>query len=130
MKNIQLIYKIQVTDCSYIGFYNENGQLHNPSGPAIKRKRYTSWWLNGKLHREDNLPAVEWDNGEKQWYFNGYLHRDDGPAISYPNGLKEFYVFGKYVYGIFSIKSTIENVLLIEKLYYKAINCEQYHIDI
>ena len=38
-----------------------------------------SWYLNGKLHREDG-PAREWANGDKVWYLNGKLHREDGPA--------------------------------------------------
>ena len=28
-----------------------------------------SWWLNGKLHREDG-PAIEYANGDKSWYLN------------------------------------------------------------
>jgi hypothetical protein len=35
-----------------------------------------------------------WD-GEKQWYQNGQFHRLDGPAREYPNGLKEYYIYGK-----------------------------------
>ena len=35
-----------------------------------------------KYHREDG-PAIEWDNGDKEWYINGKLHRDDGPAQVY-----------------------------------------------
>ena len=29
-----------------------------------------SWWLNGKLHREDG-PAVKYSDGTKEWYLNG-----------------------------------------------------------
>ena len=29
-----------------------------------------SWWLNGKLHREDG-PAYEEANGYKSWWLNG-----------------------------------------------------------
>ena len=39
-----------------------------------------SWYLNGKLHREDG-PAIERANGDKSWYLNGKLHREDGPAV-------------------------------------------------
>ena len=28
-----------------------------------------SWYLNGKLHREDG-PAVEWPDGSKYWWLN------------------------------------------------------------
>ena len=33
------------------------------------------WYLNGKLHRKDG-PAVEWNDGNKEWYINAvsYTH--------------------------------------------------------
>jgi hypothetical protein len=56
---------------------------------------YTSWWLNGKRHREDG-PAAEWPDGGKEWYLNGKRHREDGPATEYPEGYKSWYLNGKY----------------------------------
>ena len=36
----------------------------------------------GLLHREDDLPAFEYSNGDKFWYKNGKLHREnDLPAV-------------------------------------------------
>jgi len=35
----------------------------------------------GKLHRDDNLPAVAWNNGDKIYYFHGKSHRTFGPAM-------------------------------------------------
>ena len=55
-----------------------------------------SWYLNGKLHREDG-PAYECANGDKSWYLNGKLHREDGPAIEYANGYKYWYLNDKEV---------------------------------
>jgi hypothetical protein len=52
--------------------------------PPTKRIR---WILNDKLHRADG-PAVEHENGAKQWYKYGKLHREDGPAIEEANGSK------------------------------------------
>ncbi len=55
-------------------------------------------WRNakGKLHRDDDLPAVEWSDGTKCWYQNGKLHRDgDQPAIEGASGRKEWYQNGK-----------------------------------
>jgi len=37
---------------------------------VIDSGTYKSWYLNGKLHREDG-PAVEGVNGDKSWYING-----------------------------------------------------------
>ena len=52
----------------------------------------------GQLHRTDG-PAIEYDNGTKEWYINGKLHRTDGPAIEYDNGSKEWWVNGELVYS-------------------------------
>lgn len=60
----------------------------------------TTTWHNGKmysankkLHRYDG-PAIEWNNGDKEWHINGKRHRIDGPAIEYANGTKKWYLFG------------------------------------
>lgn len=34
------------------------------------------WHINGKLGRDNDLPAVI-DNGMQRWYVNGELHRDN-----------------------------------------------------
>ena len=36
----------------------------------------TKYWrlLNGKVHREDG-PAVEWENGTKEWWLNGIWYQ-------------------------------------------------------
>ena len=51
------------------------------------------WYLNGKLHREDE-PAIEHRDGSKEWYLNGKRHREDGPARHWSDGLKEWYLEG------------------------------------
>ena len=48
----------------------------------------------GEIHCENN-PAIEYEDGSKEWYNNGKLHREDGPAIDYSNEIKEWYVNGK-----------------------------------
>ena len=51
------------------------------------------WYRNCKKHRDGNLPAVEWKDGNKEWWENGMLHRDGGlPAVEYANGSKEWWV--------------------------------------
>ena len=41
---------------------------------------------DGKDHSVDDLPAVEWSDGTREWRRHGELHRENGPAIEYPNG--------------------------------------------
>lgn len=54
-----------------------------------------SWYKNDVLHRDNDLPAIEWTSGTKQWWINGKLHREDGPAIEYRNGDKFWYMDGR-----------------------------------
>ena len=54
------------------------------------------WRVNGKLHRDNDLPAVVCFNGSKHWYKNGLLHREnDLPAVIYINGTQVWYKEGK-----------------------------------
>ena len=53
-------------------------------------------WKNkaGELHRT-NGPAIEWADGGKFWYCNGELHRDgDLPAVEFANGKVEYWRHG------------------------------------
>jgi len=45
------------------------------------------------LHREDG-PAIERNDGTKEWYANKRRHRMDGPAIEFANGDKYWFIDG------------------------------------
>ena len=77
-------------------------------------KEGNRYWKNekGKLHR-DRGPAIEWNDGSKEWYIEGKLHRLDGPAIEWSNGIKKWYKedkeytkeeFNKYVSNLKKIQ--------------------------
>ena len=54
-----------------------------------------AWYKDGKLHRDGDLPAIEWADGTRYWYKNDELHRDgDKPAIECPNGYRAWYKNG------------------------------------
>jgi hypothetical protein len=54
------------------------------------------WYLNNVLHRDNDLPAIEWNNGSKEWWKNGKEHRDgDLPAVVYSDGDKEWWKNGE-----------------------------------
>jgi hypothetical protein len=79
-------------------WYNISGELHRDNDlPAIEFSNGTKrWYINGLLHRNNDLPAIEFANGDKQWYKNGELHRnDDLPAIEFANGVKYWYIYDK-----------------------------------
>ncbi|MEI8270276.1 MAG: hypothetical protein WCG45_02815 [bacterium] len=73
------------------------------------------WSKNGFWHRNNDLPAIEYLNGYKEWWkneilyflvkqengtkeyynFKGQLHNLNGPSVVYSNGDKEFWSFGE-----------------------------------
>ncbi len=44
-----------------------------------------------QLHRLDG-PAIEWNDGSKEWWINNERHREDGPAVEYTGGYKEWFL--------------------------------------
>jgi hypothetical protein len=77
---------------------NVKGEIHRDNDlPAIEwYDGDKEWYQNGQLHRGDDKPAVEYSNGDKIWYQNGQTHREnDLPAVEYKNGDKHWYKNGK-----------------------------------
>jgi len=63
------------------------------TGCLINKYNDVAWYKNGKRHREDGLPAIEYGNGHKEWFKKGFVHREDGhPAIEFANGYKEWWL--------------------------------------
>lgn len=60
----------------------------------LMNSRARFWRLNGKRHRDNDLPASEFSNGTKHWYFENKLHRLHGPAIIDYYGNEEWWVHG------------------------------------
>jgi hypothetical protein len=76
-------------------FSNELIYVHSA---IINYRGDKEWYINGKLNRDNDLPAFERANGSKSWYVNGLRHRDnDLPAIVDVSayGYKSWYVDGK-----------------------------------
>lgn len=56
---------------------------HSFDDQPCVRHRHKKWFRNGKLHRDNDLPAYKHADGTKKWYKNGKLHRDnDLPAFT------------------------------------------------
>jgi len=73
----------------------EMTKLHREDVPAIEwSSGRKEWYINNKRHREDG-PAIEYPDGHKGWYLNGERHREDGPAIEYADGSKSWFINGK-----------------------------------
>ena len=71
-----------------------NGKIHRENKPAIISSEYKLWYLNDKLHRVDG-PAVICQNGYMAWYLNGKLHRVNGPAVIESDGTTEYWLNGQ-----------------------------------
>jgi len=59
-------------------WFNKDGKLHRENDlPArIRTHCGKSWWKNGKRHRDNDLPAIIWHSGDKEWWVNGeYIRR-------------------------------------------------------
>ena len=55
----------------------------------------TEWRVNGLLHRDGGLPAIECVNGNQEWYECGLRHRGgDLPAVKHVDGRREWYTHG------------------------------------
>lgn len=51
---------------------------------------------NGQIHNE-NLPAVEWEDGTKFWFLNGKRHNENGPAVVHPDGRGDYFLDGEFL---------------------------------
>ena len=71
--------------------------VHRLDGPAIEDENGTKqWWVDGERHRLDG-PAIEYIYGIKGWYVEGNRHRLDGPALEFSSGTKQWWVDGKQI---------------------------------
>jgi hypothetical protein len=82
-----------MTDIDSVQMWNlPNGDLHRIDGPAVDSQNgRKEWWLNGMRHREGG-PAVSRKNGSNEYWINGMRHREDGPAIDFSSGYKRYYL--------------------------------------
>ena len=72
-----------------------NDVLNRLHGPAVEYENGDKeWWRYGFRHRVEG-PAVERTSGYKEWWYIGLLHREDGPAIEFSNGDRYWYLNGR-----------------------------------
>jgi len=53
------------------------GNMAKPTLIVFRSTEDKAWYKNGKLHRDNGLPALEQANGAKAWCINGVLYRFD-----------------------------------------------------
>jgi hypothetical protein len=65
---------------------------------VVPTDEYVIFKKNDLIHRDNDLPAVVYDDGTKEWYQNDLLHRDnDLPAIIYDDGEIRWYQNGIFI---------------------------------
>ena len=52
-------------------FQEPNPQAHGFSIRKIDENGTQKWFINNELHRENDLPAIIYSDGTKEWYLNG-----------------------------------------------------------
>ena len=105
--NNSIIFKFD--KCTF--YLNSEYIIHRDDGPAVEfNNGRKEWYSLGVPHRDDG-PAVESENGGKCWYCYGLLHRDnDLPAVEESDGHKEWYKDGK----LYKIKNVNNKTIYIE----------------
>jgi antitoxin component YwqK of YwqJK toxin-antitoxin module len=79
-----------------IRFYFENKELTTFCNGVYKEKDKITWFKTGFIHRDTDLPAVKWNNGDTLWFKNGKRHRENNlPAVITKTGNKSWYLNGK-----------------------------------
>jgi hypothetical protein len=61
---------ININKYSYNSKLIDNIIIFSKLSNGIEYLYYKQWYKNGLRHRENDKPAVEWKNGEKEWYIN------------------------------------------------------------
>ena len=87
-------YRVEVDDDGTYWFAGTGAErkLHRADGPAIEYNDGSrDWYQNGQRHRAGG-PAVEYSDGYRAWYQNGLRHRLDGPAVEDADGTKEYWL--------------------------------------
>ena len=89
--------------------------MKNGTGIKDHNSGMREWFLNHQLHRDNDLPAVEYKDGGKEWWVNGQRHRIGKPAVKDADGLQEWWVDDKLL-----SKEEVENWLKENKINLKS----------
>ena len=77
--------KVVIDEAGDRFYLNDEDEEHRLDGPAVEfQNGEKEWRINGNNHRNIG-PADEWWDGEKRWYFKNKLHRIGG-LVSFYDG--------------------------------------------
>ena len=84
----------------YLCTLDENDRYHSYNNlPAFIQKdnKCCKWYKHGRIHRENDEPAIIYSTGVKMWYKDGKLHRYNNPAVVWPSGKRAWYYNGEFI---------------------------------
>ncbi|RTK96151.1 MAG: hypothetical protein EKK64_04940 [Neisseriaceae bacterium] len=89
-----------MTRLKTIEHWKLNQEYHRKNDSHAYRDMWGKvWYVNGKRHRRNDLPAVVKNDGSQEWYYTGKRHRENGPAVIIPkNGIIEYWYDGTQIY--------------------------------
>ena len=105
----------------YKEYRNEKGELHRENDlPAVEYGNANKiWYVNGKCHRDGGLPAYEGLDGDKEWYVNGKRHRTGGlPAVDRVNGDKLWYINGINMTSFYKKYQEVHRIRAQKRIYF------------
>ena len=88
--------EVKIDPRGNVFWHNKFGLHRDNDLPAIEWKDgiRKEWFKNGKRHRVGGYALIDID-GDKEWYRKGMLHRNnDLPAVEFSNGIKKWYKDG------------------------------------
>lgn len=94
-----IFYKVEKIG-SLTKYLNKKGQIHREDdNPALVFENGSKFWYkNGLPHREGDSPATIYRTGSMMWYKNGALHRENGPALIIARENHEsWFIDGKFI---------------------------------
>jgi len=89
MSSLPELTSVQLIKAINKGYEIKEYKDYEVGGQNIEQR---VWLLNGNIHREDGLPAIEYNDGTKEWWVNDSRHREDGPAIVHSNGTRSWWL--------------------------------------
>jgi len=88
--------RLEGTNVTMVRILKGNERKEACTGCFPGKRGSLEWYVRGRLHRNDDLPAVIRSDGKQSWYRHGQRHRDNGlPAvINLVHGVQKWYVAG------------------------------------
>lgn len=114
-------------------FWYQNGCLHRDNDePAViwnNSTNYKLWYQYGRLHRDNDLPAIT-STVQREWYQNGRLHRDhDQPAVIRYNKPNQWYWKEYYQHGLLHRENDFPAIMQRNGCYTWARHGKRYVTD-